>query len=438
MAAAPRYACLRRGASSLTSQASLRAPQPSQWAAVSRRALATAVGEPGSTPTPTPTSSITKPPRPRTKFSDRLNSGPSLGDFVGGGPKEEALSADEMLELRTAMVGPAGKKKQITRLPEWLKTPIPGTSENYKKIRNDLRGLNLHTVCEEARCPNIGDCWGGSTKSAATATIMLMGDTCTRGCRFCSVKTNRRPPPLDPHEPENTAEALKRWGLGYVVLTSVDRDDLADGGARHFAETITKIKQKAPAMLVEALTGDYMGDLEMVGVVARSGLDVYAHNVETTEALTPYVRDRRATFRQSLRVLEAAKAAKEGLITKTSMMLGLGETDEQIYEALKELRKVNVDVVTFGQYMRPTKRHMKVEEYVTPARFELWRQRALDMGFLYCASGPLVRSSYKAGEAFIENVLKKRAAERAGQEVPRVAKDGPLTTAEAVKEMQSS
>ncbi|KAK7731306.1 hypothetical protein SLS57_001242 [Botryosphaeria dothidea] len=438
MAAAPRYACLRRGASSLTSQPSLRAPQPSQWAAVSRRALATAVGEPGSTPTPTPTSSTTKPPRPRTKFSDRLNSGPSLGDFVGGGPKEEALSADEMLELRTAMVGPAGKKKQITRLPEWLKTPIPGTSENYKKIRNDLRGLNLHTVCEEARCPNIGDCWGGSTKSAATATIMLMGDTCTRGCRFCSVKTNRRPPPLDPHEPENTAEALKRWGLGYVVLTSVDRDDLADGGARHFAETITRIKQKAPAMLVEALTGDYMGDLEMVGVVARSGLDVYAHNVETTEALTPYVRDRRATFRQSLRVLEAAKAAKEGLITKTSMMLGLGETDEQIYEALKELRKVNVDVVTFGQYMRPTKRHMKVEEYVTPARFELWRQRALDMGFLYCASGPLVRSSYKAGEAFIENVLKKRAAERAGQEVPRVAKDGPLTTAEAVKEMQSS
>lgn len=335
MAAAPRYACLRRGASSLTSQPSLRAPQPSQWAAVSRRALATAVGEPGSTPTPTPTSSTTKPPRPRTKFSDRLNSGPSLGDFVGGGPKEEALSADEMLELRTAMVGPAGKKKQITRLPEWLKTPIPGTSENYKKIRNDLRGLNLHTVCEEARCPNIGDCWGGSTKSAATATIMLMGDTCTRGCRFCSVKTNRRPPPLDPHEPENTAEALKRWGLGYVVLTSVDRDDLADGGARHFAETITRIKQKAPAMLVEALTGDYMGDLEMVGVVARSGLDVYAHNVETTEALTPYVRDRRATFRQSLRVLEAAKAAKEGLITKTSMMLGLGETDEQIYEALK-------------------------------------------------------------------------------------------------------
>jgi lipoyl synthase len=164
---------------------------------------------------------------------------------------------------------------------------------------------------------------------------MLMGDTCTRGCRFCSVKTSRKPPPLDPHEPENTAEALKRWGLGYVVLTSVDRDDLADGGARHFAETIMRIKAKAPNILVEALTGDFAGDLEMVGVVARSGLDVYAHNVETVEELTPFVRDRRAGFQQSLRVLEAAKKAKSELITKTSMMLGLGETEEQIWDALR-------------------------------------------------------------------------------------------------------
>jgi len=242
---------------------------------------------------------------------------------------------------------------------------------------------------------------------------MLMGDTCTRGCRFCSVKTSKAPPPLDPHEPEHTAEALSRWGLGYVVLTSVDRDDLVDGGAHHFAETISKIKFKAPKMLVEALTGDYAGDLEMVKLVAQSGLDVYAHNMETVEALTPQVRDRRAKFRQSLAVLEAAKKAKPGLITKTSIMLGLGETEEQLYHVLQELRKVDVDVVTFGQYMRPTKRHMKVEEYITPAAFELWRQRALDMGFLYCASGPLVRSSYKAGEAFIENVLKKRNAPKA-------------------------
>ena len=310
--------------------------------------------------------------------------------------------------IRTALVGPAGKQKEITRLPDWLQTPIPNNA-NYKSIKRDLRGLNLHTVCEEARCPNISDCWGGSDKSAATATIMLMGDTCTRGCRFCSVKTSKAPPPLDPHEPEHTAEALKRWGLGYVVLTSVDRDDLADGGANHFAETIMKIKSKAPSMLVEALTGDYAGDLEMVAKVARSGLDVYAHNVETVEALTPMVRDRRAKFRQSLSVLKHAKEAKEGLITKTSIMLGLGETEEQLWHTLKELRNIDVDVVTFGQYMRPTKRHMPVHTYVTPAVFEAWRQRALDMGFLYCASGPLVRSSYKAGEAFIENVIKKRA-----------------------------
>lgn len=262
---------------------------------------------------------------------------------------------------------------------------------------------------------------------------MLMGDTCTRGCRFCSVKTSRRPPPLDPHEPEHTAEALSRWGLGYVVLTSVDRDDLTDGGSRHFAETISKIKSKAPHILVEALTGDFMGDMEAVAHVARSGLDVYAHNIETTEELTPMVRDRRAKFRQSLKVLETAKASKPGLITKTSIMLGLGETKDQLIHALQgssqlpivvsgifntntiktELRKVDVDVVTFGQYMRPTKRHMKVTEYITPEAFESWRVKALEMGFLYVASGPLVRSSYKAGEAFIENVLKKRAGKNA-------------------------
>ncbi|KAJ5624554.1 hypothetical protein N7510_000863 [Penicillium lagena] len=347
--------------------------------------------------------------RPRTTFQDKLNAGPSFSDFVSGGTDNAPLDPSEAYALKTALVGPAGRKKEMTRLPSWLKTPIPD-SKNYQRLKKDLRGLNLHTVCEEARCPNISDCWGGNDKSAATATIMLMGDTCTRGCRFCSVKTSRTPSPLDPHEPENTAEAISRWGLGYVVLTSVDRDDLADGGARHFAETVIKIKQKAPSILVECLTGDYRGDLEMAQLVARSGLDVYAHNVETVEALTPYVRDRRATFQQSIRVLDAAKAAKPDLITKTSLMLGLGETDEQLWDALRQLRAVNVDVVTFGQYMRPTKRHMAVHEYVTPDRFELWRQRALDMGFLYCASGPLVRSSYKAGEAFIENVLKKRRA----------------------------
>jgi lipoic acid synthetase len=402
-ATAPQFRCLnaaplRQVARTLTKSSS----------AGSRRCLAT-IQPPPSTPEGTPK-------RRPTYFKDASNSIPSFTDFIG--LPDEPLSASESLELRTAQTGPASNRKTITRLPEWLKTPIPAANQNYKQIKKDLRGLNLHTVCEEARCPNISDCWGGSDKSAATATIMLMGDTCTRGCRFCSVKTSRNPAPLDPHEPEHTAEALRRWGLGYVVLTSVDRDDLADGGAWHFAETIRKIKAKTreggdgKEMLVEALTGDFMGDLSCVKVVAESGLDVYAHNVETVEELTPFVRDRRATFQQSLSVLRAAKAAVPTLITKTSLMLGLGETEAQLWDALKQLRDADVDVVTFGQYMRPTKRHMKVEEYISPATFDLWKERALEMGFLYCASGPLVRSSYKAGEAFIENVLKTRARER--------------------------
>ncbi|CUS08806.1 unnamed protein product [Tuber aestivum] len=366
------------------------------------------------TTSPLPPSNGGKKRQPTT-FTDKLNVGPSFSDFVTSGTAP-ITNAEEALELDSA-VDTVGSKPQafdkygnpITRLPTWLKTPIP-TGANFTRIKSDLRGLGLHTVCEEARCPNISTCWGGTDKSSATATIMLMGDTCTRGCRFCSVKTSRTPAPLDPHEPEHTAEALRRWGLGYVVLTSVDRDDLPDGGAAHFAETITKIKQRAGHILVEALTGDFMGDLDCVRRVAESGLDVYAHNVETVEGLTPYVRDRRATFRQSLKVLEAAKAAREGLITKTSIMLGLGEKQEEVLDTLRELRKINVDVVTFGQYMRPTKRHMKVAEYITPETFDMWRVKALDMGFLYVASGPLVRSSYKAGEAFIENVLKKRAA----------------------------
>jgi len=333
--------------------------------------------------------------RRRTKFSDSLNKGPSFDDFVSG--KAADLVVDP---IEAARVDPKA------RIPSWLRVPIP-KGQSFHNLKKDVRELKLATVCEEAKCPNIGECWGGK-KSEATATIMLLGDTCTRGCRFCSVKTNRAPAAPDPMEPENTAEAISRWGLGYVVLTTVDRDDLIDGGSNHLAETVRKIKQKAPQILVEVLSGDFRGDLDMVKVLANSGLDVYAHNVETVEALTPHVRDRRATFRQSLAVLRTAKETRPDLITKTSIMLGLGETDEQIVDCLKELREIKCDIVTFGQYMRPTRRHMKVAEYVKPEKFEHWKQVALDMGFLYCASGPLVRSSYKAGEAFIENVLRKK------------------------------
>lgn len=313
------------------------APLRRSLASAAARCYATVPTAPSSEPSPASSQSASSSAKPRpTYFKDTAVA--PFSSFLA--QPEEPLLASEAYALRTAEVGPAGRKRTITRLPSWLKTPIPspGANSDFAKIKADLRGLNLHTVCEEARCPNIGECWGGSGgKSAATATIMLMGDTCTRGCRFCSVKTSRAPPPLDPHEPENTAEALARWGLGYVVLTSVDRDDLADGGARHFAETIRRIKQKKPTLLVEALTGDFAGDLDMVKVVAESGLDVYAHNVETVEGLTPYVRDRRATFRQSLKVLEHVKKVKgkEGIITKTSIMLGLGEQEEEVWETLR-------------------------------------------------------------------------------------------------------
>ncbi|RCK59266.1 Lipoyl synthase, mitochondrial [Candida viswanathii] len=354
------------------------------------RALATTANASGTT-----TTTPAKPRRRRTIFTDELNKGPSFDDFVSGKAKD---MLEDPLEV--------ARKDPNAKLPKWLKVPIP-KGKSFHNVKKDVRELKLSTVCEEAKCPNIGECWGGK-KSEATATIMLLGDTCTRGCRFCSVKTNRKPAAPDPNEPENTAEAIKRWGLGYVVLTTVDRDDLVDGGARHLAETVEKIKQKAPQILVEVLGGDFRGDLDMVEILAKSGLDVYAHNLETVEALTPHIRDRRATYRQSLAVLERAKKTKPSLVTKTSLMLGFGETDEQIVQTLKDLREIGCDVVTFGQYMRPTKRHMKVVEYVTPEKFDYWRDTALEMGFLYVASGPLVRSSYKAGEAFIENVLKKR------------------------------
>ncbi|KAJ8324092.1 hypothetical protein O5D80_007298 [Batrachochytrium dendrobatidis] len=337
-------------------------------------------------------------------FSKRLENGPGLGDFVS---QSTQLSMEEALELDGSSSLQQLTKKKHTKLPEWLKTDIPA-GDSFKKIKSDLRGLKLHTVCEEAKCPNIGECWGGGEEKTATATIMLMGDECTRGCRFCSVKTNRKPKALDPNEPEHTAEAISRWGLGYIVMTSVDRDDLPDGGASHFANTVRLTKKKAPKILVECLTGDFRGNLDDVETVALSGLDVYAHNIETVENLQPYVRDRRAGFRQSLSVLEHAKKVRPDLITKTSMMLGLGETDEEVIHTLEELRKVDVDVVTFGQYMRPTTKHMKVSEYVHPEKFQHWADVAKQMGFKYVASGPLVRSSYKAGEFYIKNMLKEQ------------------------------
>jgi len=341
-----------------------------------------------------------------TSAKERLQNGPDLSDFIAGVvPRNSSWESYEgKLKLDK---GPEGRGQRL-RLPPWLKTTIP-VGKNFSKLKEDLRGLKLATVCEEARCPNIGECWGGES-GTATATIMLMGDTCTRGCRFCSVKTSRAPPPLDPDEPENTAKAVSAWGLDYVVLTSVDRDDVADAGSSHIAATIRALKRHKPTLTVECLSPDFAGNEECVDLVtsAETGLDVFAHNIETVERLTPFVRDRRAKYRQTLAVLARAKAARPELVTKTSIMLGLGETDEEVEQTMKDLREVGVDCLTLGQYMQPTKRHLKVMEYVTPEKFAHWEKMGNEMGFLYTASGPLVRSSYKAGEFFIKNIVDKR------------------------------
>lgn len=309
---------------------------------------------------------------------------------------------------------PTSRLNDRLKLPPWLKREVP-KGENYFKLKDDVRKLGLSTVCEEAKCPNIGECWG----QTSTATIMLMGDTCTRGCRFCSVKTSRKPPPLDPNEPVNVAKAIGQWGLDYVVLTTVDRDDLPDGGANHFASTVINLKKFNSNVMVECLTGDFSGQLNMVEIVAKSGLDVYAHNIETTEKFTPFVRDMRAGYRQSLSVLEAAKkfgsdhlaSSNRGdtqrFLTKSSIMLGFGESDDEIKQTMKDLRLADVDCLTLGQYMQPTKRHLKVREYVTPEKFEEWREFGDQLGFLYTASGPLVRSSYKAGEYLLRKISRK-------------------------------
>ena len=284
--------------------------------------------------------------------------------------------------------------------PSWLKVSVP-SGEKYLQIRRLLKPLNLVTVCQEANCPNIAECWGGGT-----ATIMLMGDICTRGCRFCNVKTGNPKGKLDKDEPSKVAHAVSQMGLDYVVLTSVDRDDLPDEGAGHFAETVICLKKQIPGLLVEVLTPDFKGHTELIDKILYARPDVFAHNIETVERLTPQVRDRRANYRQSLSVLEMAKKSPK-IYTKSSIMLGLGEEDSEIVQTLKDLRSVGCDVVTFGQYLRPRKRHLPVKKYVTPKKFDEWKEVALKMGFLYVASGPLVRSSYRAGEFFIKSLIEK-------------------------------
>ena len=302
------------------------------------------------------------------------------------------------------------------RLPAWLKVRAPH-GERYLWIRKRAAEQNLATVCQEARCPNIGECWQGGT-----ATFMLLGDTCTRGCRFCSVKTHRNPPPPEAAEPQRIAQTIRDMGLDYVVLTTVDRDDLSDQGAAHMAQTIRRAKLASPGLLVEILLPDFMGEVECLQTVVASSPDVLAHNLETVERLTPRVRDPRAGYAQSLAVLEKARqlaldlgatAHRPPARTKSSLMLGLGETEAEVLAAMGHLRQAGVEFLTLGQYLQPDKHRLPVEEFIPPEQFAHLEQAGLEMGFTYVAAGPLVRSSYRAAEYYIAQAL--RSGDKAAQ-----------------------
>ncbi len=281
--------------------------------------------------------------------------------------------------------------------PEWLKMRVQN-SPKFEAVRSIVHEHRLATVCEEAKCPNISECW-----SAGTATIMLMGDVCTRACRFCSVNTGNPAGWLDPDEPANTAEAVRLMDLKYVVLTSVNRDDLADGGAGHYAAVVRATKAMNPQTAVEALTPDFLGDLQAVEVLLDSGIEVFAQNVETVKRLTHPVRDPRAGYEQTLEVLAYGKAYRPDVITKTSLMLGLGEREDELKVCMDDLRSHSVDVLTLGQYLQPTRHHLPVERFVTPDEFALYREWGLERGFLEVVSGVFVRSSYRAERVLEHN-----------------------------------
>lgn len=281
--------------------------------------------------------------------------------------------------------------------PSWLRAPMPA-GKGYSQTRQIVRTHRLSTVCEESMCPNIGECW-----NAGTATIMVLGSVCTRACRFCAVDTGNPKGWLDDDEPMNSARAVQLMGLEYVVITSVDRDDLPDGGASHYAACVREIKKLNPNTAVEALTPDFSGVMEHVELVVDSGLDVFAQNVETVERLTHPVRDPRAGYEQTIAVLRHAKDHRPEVLTKTSLMLGLGERDAEIIRTMDDLRDANVDILTLGQYLRPTPNHLPVERYVSPAEFDAFRAEGLDRGFVEVVAGPMVRSSYRAEQVLEKN-----------------------------------
>jgi lipoic acid synthetase len=310
---------------------------------------------------------------------------------------EKYLTPQGFTAVRDGIKAAAAPAGAPLRKPPWLKARAP-SGAGFQAVRALVKEHRLATVCEEAKCPNIGECW-----NAGTATIMLMGAVCTRACRFCSVDTGNPHGWLDAQEPENAARTVLLMRLKYVVLTSVDRDDLPDGGAAHYAACVRAIKRLNPHTAVEALTPDFQGVLADVATVVDAGIEVFAQNIETVERLTHPVRDPRAGYAQTLAVLAHAKAHRPTLLTKSSLMLGLGETDAEIEATLADLRRAGVDLVTLGQYLRPTVHHLPVERFVSPQQFAAYRARALALGFVECVAGPLVRSSYRAEQALNRN-----------------------------------
>jgi lipoic acid synthetase len=312
-------------------------------------------------------------------------------------------------------VRPMSSSSRFAPKPAWLKVRAPG-GDTYQHLKQTFRSLDLHTVCEEARCPNVGECW-----NEGTATVMLLGDTCTRGCRFCAVKTGDPRGAVDVREPELVARAIARLELQYVVLTMVDRDDLLDGGAEHVRQTIRTLRDLRPDILIEALVGDFNGRDSGVDTIIDAGPAVFAHNIEVVRRITRKVRDVRCSYDQSLAVLRHAKEQARAVygsgsgtrITKSSLMVGIGETDDEVIEALRDLREAKVDIVTIGQYLRPTPKYHEVERFVEPEQFAEYGRVALELGFLYAASGPLVRSSYHAAEVFLRSVLTSRTSQGA-------------------------
>ncbi len=310
-------------------------------------------------------------------------------------------AAAEYSELKTLSVAPElhPRTSRPINKPNWLKSSLTA-GDTLFNIKKDLREKKLYTVCEEAKCPNISDCW-----NVGTATFMIMGDTCTRGCRFCHIKTGNPNGVLDFNEPKNVANTIKTMNLKYAVITMVDRDDLPDGGAKHIATTIDHIQKENPRTYVEILAGDFRGQEESIYQVVHggSGLNVFAHNVETVKRLTPRVRDARAKYDQSLEVLKLAKKiGPKKLLTKSAIMLGLGEEGNEVWQTLEDLRRMDVDIVTIGQYLQPTPKHLSVKRFVHPDEFQFWEKVSKTLGFRAVASGPLVRSSYKASALFPE------------------------------------